>query len=353
MTERVEVAIVGAGVSGLALARALAARGRAPVVFERARGVGGRCATRRIEGQPVDHGVAYLHGRSERFRSELDAFGDEPKVEAWPRSREGSGVPCQPEAFVEEGVRFAPAAGVNRFAKHLAQGLDIRLQTEIVALRPVPGAGPVVGWDLTLASGQTLRAGTVVLTMPPPSVLRLLQDLIPLPEAVAAVLPLLKLVRTLPCLTILARYPEGFTPPAWEASFPATSPAIHTILHDSSKRAGRPRLILVVQARPRFSHERLDEPAGRWTRTLLAEVAALHGDWAAKPELVQSHVWHYARVDSPSQLASPILVRLDGGAVLGLAGDGLHPAGGVEGAYLSGLGLAERLMEATTKTGLN
>jgi predicted NAD/FAD-dependent oxidoreductase len=142
-------------------------------------------------------------------------------------------------------------------------------------------------------------------------------------------------------------------PPAWEASLPAASAAIHTILHDSSKRAGRPRLTLVVQARPRSSRERLDEPAERWTRALLAEAARLHGDWAAKPDLVQAHVWHDARVDSPSRLAAPILVRLEGGAALGLAGDGFHPAGGVEGAYLSGLGLADRLMDAALKTRSN
>jgi predicted NAD/FAD-dependent oxidoreductase len=56
MTAQVDIAIVGACVSGLTLARALALRGRAPVIFERERGVGGRCATRRVEGQPVDHG---------------------------------------------------------------------------------------------------------------------------------------------------------------------------------------------------------------------------------------------------------------------------------------------------------
>jgi hypothetical protein len=348
-----DVIVAGAGIAGLALAGELRARGHAPVVLERARGVGGRCATRRVEGQPVDHGVAYLHGRSERFRSELDALGGEPKVEAWPRSREGNGLPCQPESFEAGAIRIAPSAGVNRFAKHLARGLDIRLQAEIVALRPVPQAGPVVGWDLALASGETLRARTVVLTMPPPSAIRLLRDLDPIPEALAALLPLLDLVRTLPCLTVIARYPEAVAPPAWEASLPAASAAIQTILHDSSKRAGRPRLTLVVQARPGFSRERLEEPAERWTRALLAEAAAIHGDWAAKPELVQAHVWHHARVDGPSRLAAPILVRLDGGAALGLAGDGFHRAGGVEGAYLSGLGLADRLMEAAPRTGFN
>ncbi|PMP83934.1 MAG: FAD-dependent oxidoreductase, partial [Chloroflexus aggregans] len=40
------VAIVGAGVAGLAAAHALATAGFTPVVFEKSRGVGGRAATR-------------------------------------------------------------------------------------------------------------------------------------------------------------------------------------------------------------------------------------------------------------------------------------------------------------------
>jgi len=90
----------------------------------------------------------------------------------------------------------------------------------------------------------------------------------------------------------------------------------------------------------------------RFRPRLLAVHLPVHRH-GAKPELVQAHIWHHARVDGPSRLAAPILVRLDGGAALGLAGDGFHRAGGVEGAYLSGLALADRLMEAAPRTGFN
>jgi renalase len=57
---------------------------------------------------------------------------------------------------------------------------------------------------------------------------------------------------------------------------------------------------------------------------------------------VQTHVWKHARVVAGTELAQPVIIRMDGGAVLGIAGDGFHAAGGVEGAYLSGLALAAR-----------
>jgi hypothetical protein len=167
----------------------------------------------------------------------------------------------------------------------------------------------------------------------------------PPPPAVAAQLPLLGLVRVLPCLAVIARYPAGVPAPEWQASFPGSGRAIHSILHDSSKRAGAVRLTLVLQARPGFSDAHLNDSADSWTRTLLEEAAALHGAWVARPELAQSHVWRKARVAAASELSGPLAVRLDDGVLLGVAGDGLHDAGGAEGAYRSGIALADRFAE--------
>jgi len=146
-------------------------------------------------------------------------------------------------------------------------------------------------------------------------------------------------------LTVIARYPAQAPAPVWEISLPRSSVAIHTILHDSSKRAPGSPLMLVIQARPGFSRTHLDDPMESWSRTMLEEAAALHGEWIARPELTQTHIWRKARVAVGSELAGPVAVRLDGGAVLGVAGDGFHAAGGVEGAYLSGMALAERFLE--------
>jgi renalase len=339
-----DVIIVGAGVSGLALARELQSQGLRPLVFERARGVGGRCATRRVDGQPVDHGVAYLHGRTQQFLAEMDAVQGVGVLADWPRVRDGDGSPCRPEAFDKAERRVAFAEGVNRFAKHLARGIDVRLEANVAAMRPAMPASsaPVAGWELTLSSGEVLRARAVALTMPAPAAVTLLQTAAPLPTALAEVLPLVGLVRMLPCLTVIARYARGTTAPTWDVSFPRSSVAIHSILHDSSKRPAGAQRVLVIQARPAFSRARLEEDAVAWTRALLEEAAALHAPWIARPEAVQSHVWRKARVDPGSELARPVAVRLDGGELLGFAGDGFHEAGGIEGAYLSGLALAAR-----------
>jgi len=342
-----DVVVVGAGVSGLALARALRSGGLAPLVLERARGVGGRCATRRVEGQPVDHGVPFLHGRDPRFLAELAAVGDATPVPGWPGERVGEGFPCRPEAFGGRDQRLVFREGLSRFPKHLALGLDVRLGTSVVALRrtdPPAGSGPPL-WELELDPGGTLRARIVALALPAPSALELLRPAGGRLAAVAGVLPLLELVRTHPCLAVIARYGADAPRPAWEASFPAGSGGLQAVLHDSSKRGPGARLTLVLQARAAWSRPRLAEPAGTWSGTLLAEAATLHGDWVSRPSLVEPHVWHHARVAGGSELAGPIAVPLEGGGALGVCGDGFAPAGGIEGAYLSGLALAGRIQE--------
>ena len=55
--EKNECAVIGAGVSGLSVANELSNLKREVVVFEKARGVGGRLATRRFLDSVFDHGA--------------------------------------------------------------------------------------------------------------------------------------------------------------------------------------------------------------------------------------------------------------------------------------------------------
>jgi renalase len=293
----------------------------------------------------VDHGLAFLHGRTPPFLAAMAAARDQGAVSRWPGHRDGEGVPCQPQAFDPLDTRLAPATGVNALAKHLAAGLDVRLgaRVETLALGPASHLASDRVWTLTLAGGDQLQARTVALALPVPSTLALLGTLSPPEAAIAPLLPLLRMVHVVPCLTVIARYPEGTPAPAWEASYPAQSTAVHAVLHDSSKRPGTPRLTLVIQGRPGFSQRHLDTPEAEWAQALLDDAAALHGAWIRTPDLLQPHRWRYARVAIGTELASPLVAHCEGSAVLGLAGDGLHAAGGVEGAYLSGVALAARL----------
>src|SRR5690349_15420608 len=61
------VAVIGAGLSGVACAQALAERGIAAEVFERGRAPGGRMASPTLHGRRVDMGAAYFTAKDPAF----------------------------------------------------------------------------------------------------------------------------------------------------------------------------------------------------------------------------------------------------------------------------------------------
>lgn len=332
-------AIIGAGVAGLACARDLALAGRAPVVFERSRGVGGRCATRRVEGRPVDHGVVFLHGSDPAFLAAVRSVESSTLVEGWPQRVRGSGAPCQPDAFAPGETRLAIAGGVSAFPKRLAEGVDVRLNTGVTLVEARDG-----GLVVTSDEG-TRQVEDLVIALPAEQALRIIEPLSIASREVAAACRLLASVAGLPCLTLLAGYPPDAPAPEWDVYYPESSAVLQLVSHDTGKRDPSHGVVLVLQARPGWSRARLDQPAASWTREMLEEAAACIGAWAARPAWTQAHRWRFARADGGSDLASPMLLRLSGGGRVGLAGEIFARGGGVEAAWTSGRGLARRLLE--------
>ncbi len=332
-----EVVVVGAGVSGLACARALAAAGRRVLVLERARGVGGRCATRRVGGHPLDMGPAFLHGSDPDFLAALEAVPG-PRVAGWPARISGTGRPCQPDAFSPGERRMAFAEGVAAFPRHLAAGLEVRLETEVAALEATPG-----GVRLALAGGGTpLAAPAAVLALASEQAVGLLAGMPGAPPEVNAARAVLQMARSLPCLALLAVYPPGVPAPEWDVAYPERSPVLLMAANEAAKRGGP--LALTLQASPAWSRERLR--TSTWPEALLDEAAALLGPWAAQPEATHAHRWSYGRLERSAELAGPMLLPLPGGGRLGLCGDRFAPGGGVQAAFLSGQRLARRLLAA-------
>lgn len=330
------VVIVGAGVSGLACGQALAAAGRRVQVLERARGVGGRCATRRVEGQPVDFGVTFLHGRDPAF---LGALREVPatRLDGWPLATFGAGRPCQPAAFAPGERRLAFAEGNAAFPKHLAAGLDVRLRADVAGIEAV---GPAL--RLRLAEGEPVEAGAVVLALAAEQVHALLGTIQGALVEVESARGLLALSRSQPCLTLIAAYPATDPAPPWHALYPEDSRILQHVSHDSSKRAHAGMLALVYQANAHWSAAHLEDR--EWPSAVLKEAERLLGAWAARPAVMDAHRWRYARNDRAAELAGPMLLTLPGGARLGICGDRFAPGGGVEAAWTSGRALATRLL---------
>ena len=335
-----DTVVVGAGIAGLACARVLARHGRRPIVFERSRGLGGRCATRRISGWPVDHGAAFVHGKDEGFLADARAAGVGGVLDGWPRIVEGRGAPCLPTAFEPSERRLAYAAGMTSLPKHIAQGLDVRRETPVVALSAEAG-GILVHGD----KGTLLRATSVVLAVPPPTALKLLKPMAGHGREAAAVCALTEMIGSQSCLTVLAGYPAGAPRPGWDVCYPDDSTVVQMISHDSAKRQAPGSVVLVIQARPCWSRARFDSDERVWTTALLQETARVVGGWAEQPSWAQGHRWRFARSDRGSALNRPLSVRLPGTGRVIVTGESFAPGGGIESAWLAGNAGARRVLD--------
>jgi renalase len=137
------VAVVGAGVAGLACARALLAASTASVVvFEKSGGYGGRCATRTWRGSVIDHGVQFFSLRS-TFAREL-VYNELGLGPGRPRAHELAVLPLsavtqypsQKPVPMSNADRLYLRSGNSALGVALASGVDVRLNTTVTDMHP-------------------------------------------------------------------------------------------------------------------------------------------------------------------------------------------------------------------------
>jgi renalase len=336
-TRKVDIVVIGAGIAGLSFARAIQQQGREVLILERSRAIGGRCATWRHADIAMDYGVPFLHARSPLFWQTVDQLLEAEVLSGWPQRVQGNGPTCQPRAL-DPGVRHAALrGGLNTLAKKLAEGIEILRESEVTNIKTLQGSVELSGANF-LFSTQTL-----VLAAANGESLRLLKDSDFGPSTTGA-MALFGLAPTLPTLSLLVCYDTPPAQPAWNLLLPETSASIQLISNESSKDAAGQKLALCIQAQPAWSRQRLNLPTEEWTRDILREVALLLGDWVMKPDWQRPHRWLESRLDSASRLRRPLLQNI-AGCKLGIVGEYFNPAGGLEGAFLSGCHLADLLKE--------
>jgi predicted NAD/FAD-dependent oxidoreductase len=127
------VAVIGAGMAGLACARSLGERGADVTVFEKSRGPGGRVATQLSDHGSFDHGAQYFSVHTHGFEAHVQRWIDAGVATAWP----GKTIAFDRGRVIDGplgGERFVGVGGMNAIARHLAAGLDLVTETRIVRL---------------------------------------------------------------------------------------------------------------------------------------------------------------------------------------------------------------------------
>ena len=311
------IAVIGAGLAGLACARRLHASGHRVVVLDKGRSPGGRLATRRAEGVSFDHGAQYFTAREQVFRDWLGEARQAGAVAGW--------APRWPGGEQETAELHVGAPGMSSIARQLAQGLELRPETRITQMMRIEQA-----WTLTDDRGGGIAGfDFVVLALPAPQAASLLPQGSPLAAPLGGRM-------MAPCWSVMAAFAEPLQVPV-DASW-IDDPVLPWLARNSSK-PGRTGLdAWVLHAAADWSRAELESDPARIREALLARMAVRLDISLPAPVHVDVHRWRHARIENP--LGEPFVA--DFAAGLAACGGWCLDAR-VEAAFLSGDALGREL----------
>ncbi|TDU66488.1 hypothetical protein EI77_03583 [Prosthecobacter fusiformis] len=306
-----KIAIIGAGLAGIACARLLTQRGASVTVFEKSRGFGGRCATKRWLDCRVDHGAQYFTMRDGEFKQAIEeACGDQVSTLNAPLFHRESG-----ESSISP--RYYHRLGNSHLCRDLAQGLEVRFEQIIDQVTPDGYCWKVLGEAFD----------QVVSTAPLPQTLRLLGQP-PIRDSY------------IPCLALLLMYrnpPQGLTAKYYGmTSRPDEDIAWSACENHKEGRVTPGHSVMVVHAGEKFSRQHLEEAPEAWSALLRQQLERLWEIPAQDFHAQATHRWKFARVNAP--VSPPILP-----AGLHFCGDALGESR-VESAWLQGRAKADAVM---------
>jgi predicted NAD/FAD-dependent oxidoreductase len=326
------VAVIGAGIAGLACATTLARAGIGVTLFEKSRRPGGRVATRRVEGLSFNHGAQFATAHGPDFAALLAGLAAAGIAASWP-------------AAGGEGRRMSFRPGMSALPSSMAEqaaiaGAELRTTRHAAFLHRTDG-----GWQVRHLDAADIRPGGTAreggdLSGPFGAVLMALPGHQAASLIATAGHRFADTARTAvmaPCWAVMTRFSEpvdgadvrqsATSPIAWaarESARPGAEPAAdHWVLHAS---AGWSRAHL--EDRP--------EAAGA------ALIAAFRAETGSAPsDLVVAHRWRYALAETPLGQAC----LWDDAARLGVCGDWCLGAR-IEAAHDSGAALARAVLAA-------
>lgn len=332
-----DVIVIGAGLAGLICAQQLKQAGLDVTIVEKSAGLGGRMATRRLQGTWVDHGAQLISVKSDNFGRFIRKLEEKQIVKEWTRNvyrLSASGL--LPPNADDRHTRYCCPLGMTAIAKYLANDIPIMTNTRIVAI-----SHNEFKWQLVTDRQESLETKAIVSTIPAPQFLPLFEEVL---ASAPSFLQALQSVKFAPSVTIMAGYNTNSSiPTEWQAIRCIDDPILDWISYDSSKHPDKAiQPVFVLQSTAEFAKQSMEESdleiAGK---PLLNQAGRLLAKWLASPEWWQVHRWRYAIAQESLGVSC-----LSTAIPLALVCAGDWCAGkNIEAAYNSGLAAAESIIE--------
>lgn len=305
------VAIVGAGISGLSLARILADKNMTSFIIEKSKALGGRLATRRDGESTYDHGAAFYENSSEQSMLWHRRWVESHKSKLW---------------FSENNSQYiCGTQGMTALAKDLAEGLQIFNNEKVLSFGILKN-----GVNIFCESGKILHAESLVLTSPLPQSIEILENSnIVYPEA-------LKKIQY--SKAVVGLFELASDASAFEFNYIKPQGAIFSISNNQAKGISK-NLALSVLMSQEWSELHFDLQEDRLIELVKAELAVL---FKQKPEIAKAQIkkWRYSQPQSAYSQKFEVLSN----ARVFLAGDAFGGPS-VSGAISSAQAVSEEIFK--------
>ncbi len=349
------VAVVGAGIAGLGAAQILSRAGLRVDIFEKSQSLGGRIASRQIEGCIIDHGAQYIKPSSsplETLMLERLPTDDLAQISLPVQIYTEDGQILPPEAEAESELKYSYHNGLTMLPKLLFSSLPAELVTLHFDTEAKMAAETEEGVSLYGDSGQELiKADAAALTMPVPQAADLLVESGLQMRSLRETLDRVRSLRDVEynsCLSVVLGYPPNIpTPPYYALLAQNRSSHLLWLAFEQCKsplRAPKGESILIAQLGPLYSRWCFAEEEPMVVGRTINELHLLFGETYDSP--VWSHVtrWKYSQPRgmvsfseaNPHDMLSSIWV----------SGDGTRPdSGRIHQAYSAGLEAAQAILQ--------
>lgn len=319
-----EVAIIGAGIAGLAAARTLADNGVDVVVLDKGRRPGGRLSTRQQHERQFDHGAQYLRPHSSRSAVQFSKWRKAGLITPW----HALALELPQRKKVDTSSWHVAVPSQSALAEHLAQGLRVQCKFTALDVSGEKGRWSIIGHKHQSAG----PFDAVLITCPAEQTAQLMRPFTDIFE-------LIEPARSRPCLSTMVEFEEEVMVD-YDAAFLNKGP-LAWVCRDSAK-PGRPdNECWVLQASEEWSNAHLQESPESLASKMLQAFAPLSPVELPPVSYCRGHRWRFGFAAETVKLKTPYFDSLG----LGFAGDWCS-ASNLDDAYWSGIDLAESYLKS-------
>ena len=310
------VAIAGTGLS--AIFAAIRIRSQMDVnllMFDKARGLGGRLATRRVDNGKFDHGAQYFN---------LSELKEIPEIKELIDSK----IICS----LENSDKFFAPGGMTNIAKFLLEGFDIKKQHKLIDFKK-NGHEYILNFENT----ESLACNDLILSCPMPQTIEILENSDP--NYLKDFMTDLSILEYEPCIVLMIKSKNKLAHLNKELGNLYEGRNISWVGDNSLKQVSDVENFYTVQCNENFSKENFENEYERTNDLLKTELETIFGDGY---EILSNHKWRYSVPKNFYEGDDSLIIREEN--FIGLCGD-IFTNGKFSGAIKSGISIADKYVK--------